>query len=80
MTVDIFCGSSDCFETVKECLNLSDVAELFHIAEADFKTFELRDLNVIKFSFPRPVVQGSVLDRDQHGAQFAVLLQALEVN
>ena len=41
--------------------------------------FDIRDLNVIKFSFPRPVVQGARADRDMHGAQWAILLAELEM-
>ena len=40
--------------------------------------FRLEALNVIKISLPRPVVQGSLQDRDMHGAQWAnVLTEAL---
>ena len=44
------------------------------ISEKDLKRFEIDSLNVIKFSFPRKIIQGDILDRDMHGAQLAVLL------
>ena len=34
---------------------------------------------VIKFSFIRPVVQGSRFDRDMHGAQLGVLLAEMDI-
>ena len=43
------------------------------------RRFELPDLHVLKFSFPRPVRQGSRLDRDMHAAQLAVLLEELDI-
>jgi hypothetical protein len=42
--------------------------------------FELADLCAIKISFPRPVVQGSLHDRDMHGGQQYVPLLALPVD
>ena len=43
------------------------------------KRFDIADLNAIKFSFRRPVVQGARTDRDMHGAQWAILLAVLHV-
>jgi len=42
--------------------------------------FDIPALNVVKFSLPRPHIQGAVADRDMHGASFAPLLAALELN
>ena len=47
------------------------------INEQHLKRFEIDDLNVVKFSFPRKIIQGDVFDRDMHGAQLAVLLSEL---
>jgi len=79
ITVDVFCGNDDVYK--KACVLLSTplVAKIYSQPEDKLKRFELPDLNVIKFSFPRPVVQGSVLDRDMHGAQYSVLLSELEL-
>jgi len=44
------------------------------------KRFDIPSLNVVKFSLPRPAVQGTVADRDMHGASFAALLSELTVN
>ena len=78
ITIDIFCGSEEVFKDV--CLNLKNlkIANLFMINIKDLKRFEIEKLNVIKFSFPRNITQGHILDRDMHGAQLAVLLSEMD--
>ena len=78
ITIDIFCGSEKVFKDV--CLNLknSKIANLLMINIKDLKRFEIEKLNVIKFSFPRNITQGHILDRDMHGAQLAVLLSEMD--
>ena len=41
------------------------------------KRFEIENLNVIKFSFPRNIIQGNIYDRDMHGAQMGILLSEM---
>jgi len=77
VTVDIFCGTQEAFGQVRDELRTEDVAALFQQPSQLVKRFDLADLNVIKFSFPRPVVQGARTDRDMHGAQWAILLAEL---
>lgn len=79
VTIDVFCGSDTAFESLRELLSSSFVAGLYQQPESQLKRFELPELNVLKFSFPRPVVQGSRDDRDMHGAQYSVLLSELEL-
>ena len=79
LTIDIFCASQENYAWLKEHLQIQDVARLYRQAPEDIKRFAIDDLQVIKFSFPRPVVQGSRLDRDMHGAQWAVLLAELDL-
>ncbi len=79
VTIDIFCGSPEAFETVTKTLATEMVAKLYRVSPTTLKRFEIASLNVVKFSFPRPVPQGAANDRDQHGAQYAVLLQELEI-
>ncbi|CAN0196824.1 unnamed protein product, partial [Chrysoparadoxa australica] len=43
------------------------------------KRFDIPDLNVVKFSLPRPEIQGTIFDRDMHGASFAQILGDLDV-
>ena len=78
-TVDVFCGEPAAFNEVRSVLKTETVARLFQTPTQLVKRFDIADLGVIKFSFPRPIVQGSRDDRDMHGAQYAVLLAELEV-
>ena len=77
LTVDIFCGSETAFALVQGGLATGRVAELFGVNPADVLRFEIAALNVIKFSVPRPVIQGTRADRDMHGAGWAVLIEEL---
>jgi len=79
VTVDIFCGSTEVFEQVRHELRTEAVAALFQQPSQLMKRFDIVELCVIKFSFPRPVVQGARTDRDMHGAQWAVLLAEFPV-
>ena len=79
VTVDVFCGSTDVFEQVRLELRTEAVAVLFQQPSQLIKRFDIADLNVIKFSFPRPVAQGARTDRDMHGAQWAILLAEFQV-
>ena len=78
LTIDIFCGSSEVFERVAKSLSTERVAALFGTEIGVMKRFEIPSLNVGKFSLPRPQVQGSISDRDMHGASWAALLAELE--
>ncbi|WP_108853634.1 DUF4387 family protein [Albidovulum aquaemixtae] len=80
LTIDIFCGSKAAFERITAGLGTARVASVFRADEAQLKRFDIAALNVVKFSFPRPAVQGMRSDRDMHGAAWAVLLEELEIN
>jgi hypothetical protein len=79
LTIDIFCGTPEIFLRVAQALPAERVAELYGQPMEAVKRFEIPDLNVVKFSFPRPAVQGSRFDRDMHGAQAANVLADLEI-
>jgi hypothetical protein len=78
ITIDIFCGKKEVYKDV--CMNLdnSKIVNLLRVKGQDLKRFDIEQLNVIKFSFPRKIPQGHILDRDMHGAQIAVLLSEME--
>lgn len=80
VTVDVFCESRDEFENVSKLVSDDAVASLFQTPVELVRRYELPAINVIKFSFARPSVQGSRLDRDMHAAQFAVLLEEMEIS
>lgn len=79
LSVDIFCGTSQIYDRVVAVLATDGIARLFAADPAQMKRFDIASLNVIKFSLPRPEIQGSVRDRDMHGASWAALLQELEI-
>ena len=79
VTVDVFCGAPEIFEQIRSALRTEAVAALFQQPTQLLKRFDIPDLNVVKFSFPRPVVQGARADRDMHGAQWAILLAELDL-
>ncbi|WP_420859056.1 DUF4387 family protein [Marivivens marinus] len=80
LTVDIFCGSPEAFARVSAGLSTDRIAALFKVDPALLKRFDIPDLNVVKFSMPRPKVQGMAEDRDMHGAGWAPLLAELDLN
>ena len=75
LTIDIFCVDSGNFQKVQKALSTSVVAALFNEEEANIHQFIIEQLNVIKFSLPRPHIQGTAGDTDMHGASYAVLLE-----
>ena len=79
ITIDIFCGSKVVFDEVRIRLDNVKIINLFQINGQTLKRFEIESLNVIKFSFPRKIIQGNILDRDMHGAQLAVLLSEMDL-
>ncbi len=80
LTIDIFCGTAEAFERVTKGVSTARVAKLFGTEPDTLKRFDIPSLNVVKFSLPRPAIQGTISDRDMHGASFAVLLSELTLN
>lgn len=79
LTVDIFCGTGEAFERVRDGLATETVARLVDTPLQTLKRFDIDDLNVVKFSLPRPAVQGTTEDRDMHGAALAALIAEIEI-
>lgn len=79
-TIDIFCGSEDVFARVDNGLSTAAVGKVLHQPTQEIKRFSMPELNVVKFSLPRPEVQGSLRDRDMHGAQWAVLIAQMTLD
>lgn len=80
VTIDVFFDSDESFDAVSAALSSVDVATRLKVETASLQRYDLRDIAVIKFSFPRPVVQGMSTDRDMHGAQYAWVLSDIELN
>ncbi len=79
LTIDIFCGDADAYQTVSAHLTTEAVANVFKADPASLKRFDMADLHVVKFSLPRPHVQGSIADRDMHGASWAALVGEMTI-
>ena len=79
VTIDVFCGNDETYQKIVKDVSTESVAALFKQPISALKRFDIPDLNVVKFSLPRPVVQGSRFDRDMHGAHWAVLLAEFEL-
>lgn len=80
LTVDIFCGSAPAYAQICNGLSTQRVASVFGTTPDQIKRFEIPDLHVIKFSMPRPSIQGAIEDRDMHGASWAALLAETSIN
>ena len=78
ITIDIFCGNRDAFERVKSNFETSTIAKALNVPSQTLKRFDIETLNVVKFSLPRPQIQGSVDDRDMHGAAIAARVAELD--
>lgn len=76
LTFDIFCRDAEVYQRLCQEPLLAEpaMAALLKGDPAQVKVFHLDPLNVIKISLPRPVVQGSLHDRDMHGAQWGNVL------
>ena len=79
LTVDIFCGDAESFARVSAGIETAAVADRFSVQAADIQRFDIADLQVVKLSLPRPTVQGSIADRDMHGAGYAFVLSDLDI-
>ncbi len=80
LTVDIFCGDAAAYDRVVTGLSTDRVAAAFDVAPETLKRFDIVDLHVVKFSLPRPTIQGDIADRDMHGAGWAPLVAELALN
>jgi hypothetical protein len=80
VTIDIFCGSEEAFRRISGGLTTERIADLFRAEVEVVKRFDMPELQVVKFSLPRPAIQGTVADRDMHGAAWGPLVAELEIN
>lgn len=79
LTIDIFCGEKSIYQEVCDKLSNIDIATVLDVDEANLKRFEISSLNVLKISLPRPQIQGSMRDRDMHGAGWAAIIGEMEI-
>jgi hypothetical protein len=76
VTIDIFCGDTVTLGRVASAASLDAkaIAALYGVDAEQVERFREERLHVLKISFPRPVAQGSTLDRDSHAGQYFIPL------
>jgi hypothetical protein len=81
LTLDVFLPDVTTFDRVSRSpvADVGRIAQLYSVDARFVKVFLLPDLLALKISFPRPVPQGSVDDRDMHAGQQYVPLLELRV-
>ncbi|BEL09470.1 DUF4387 domain-containing protein [Actinoplanes sichuanensis] len=83
VTLEIFARDADGYATVADpgFLDESVIASLYGVPDPrTIQVFRIPELNVVKISFPRPVTQGSLLDRDVHAGQHHVPLALMPLS
>ncbi|MFD6447355.1 DUF4387 domain-containing protein [Promicromonospora sp. NPDC060204] len=81
VTMELFMRDAAGYRVVadEEFVNEDVVAGLYGVEASTVRIFRIPSLDVVKISFPRPVSQGSLRDRDVHAGQHHVPLALLRV-
>jgi hypothetical protein len=81
LTIDILCDEDEAFRRLahSQVTDPDAIAEIYSVPADQVRIWVISSLRAIKISFPRPVPQGSVGDRDMHAGQQYVPLLALVV-
>ncbi|MBQ1092789.1 DUF4387 domain-containing protein [Streptomyces sp. B93] len=81
VTMELFMRDVDGYRVAADetFLNEHTIADLYQVDAADVQMFRIPSLNVVKISFPRPVGQATLRDRDVHSGQHHVPLAVLPV-
>ncbi|MFJ9750992.1 DUF4387 domain-containing protein [Streptomyces chartreusis] len=81
VTMELFMRDADGYRIAADesFLNEETVAGLYGVDASGIQMFRIPSLNVVKISFPRPVGQASLFDRDIHSGQHHVPLAVLPV-
>lgn len=74
MTLEAFMPDDDAYRVADSLITTALVGELYRVDAQRVQIFRIPGLRVIKVSFPRPIVQGSLHDRDTHAGQHHVPL------
>ena len=80
VTMELLMRSAEDYAIVADAafINEEVIARLYDLDPATIQLFRIPGLNVVKISFPRPVAQGGLRDRDVHAGQHHVPLAALK--
>jgi Domain of unknown function (DUF4387) len=69
VTLEAFMPDDAAFRMAERLITADTVARLYRVSAEQVQLFALPQLQVVKASFPRPVSQGSLHDRDMHAGQ-----------
>jgi Domain of unknown function (DUF4387) len=79
MTLDVFLPDDETYRIAETLITPAVIAELYQVAPESLQIFRIPQLKVVKVSFPRPLPQGSLHDRDMHAGQHHVPLASLPI-
>jgi hypothetical protein len=79
MTLEAFMPDEETYHIADTLITTELISELYHVPPDSLQIFRIPQLLVVKVSFPRPVVQGSLHDRDMHAGQHHVPLACTAV-
>ncbi|WP_328918229.1 DUF4387 domain-containing protein [Streptomyces jietaisiensis] len=81
VTMELFLRDAEAYRiaAAEAFLDERTIARLYGVDPDGVQIFRIPALNVVKISFPRPVSQASLRDRDVHSGQHHVPLAALPV-
>lgn len=79
VTIELFLRDQSAYAIAADPAYLDEevIARLYGVPAGGVRMFRIPALNVVKISFPRPVPQGSLRDRDIHAGQHHVPLAVL---
>ncbi|SHG17997.1 DUF4387 domain-containing protein [Geodermatophilus nigrescens] len=77
VTMEVFLRDAEGYAIAAAAVDEQVVARLYAVDPATVRVFRIPALHVVKVSFPRPVPQGSLADRDLHAGQHHVPLASL---
>ena len=80
MTLDVFLRDDEAYRIAEELITPDLIAELYQVAPDSIHIFRVPYLRVVKVSFPRPLSQGSLHDRDMHAGQHHVPLANIPIS
>jgi hypothetical protein len=79
VTMEAFMNDAAGYAIASDLISEATIGRLYGVPADDVKIFRIPALNVVKISFPRPVPQASLHDRDIHAGQHHVPLASLPV-
>ena len=81
ITLEIFCDNDESYRTMKESPNLTreKVAKLYGVSEELMKRFDVDNIRVLKYSYPRARPSGYKYENDMHAGQQYIRLAEVEV-